>query len=429
MHDGIARQWNYGDDLMMNERNAAGLLCAVVVGTLAADPGEEYRQACEAPHFAILAPTMSQHPDDVDPTLADAAWAASEKSCAAFVQRLSAVPEPSSETRFALILAKRWLGGYPDEDELCGEIAEILESLPDNADALLEWAYCIDGDAQISLLRRVSDMGHPEARRQLVSLFEHSGEYFGMPPEILARMANELYEESANNVGNRSLAARAIYMLASDAGNREAAKAIQDRLRRDHGLDSLDYTPAHRARNLDRACAVQMFDLDLEEELCVPALEALAADALSGGTAIPPDVLRHVERALTYSKHGAWVSGPKISAADRLAALLEAHPEPLRSAEHVRVLAVTADVWGDRVDGLRRAVEMDSGNLRARCELADALATTGAVAEAVSLYQGLMAAEHPPCPAREALTRLDNGTQAGTYTPAEDEEIEFIILN
>ena len=55
--------------------------------------------------------------------------------------------------------------------------------------------------------------------------------------------------------------------------------------------DALAYDPAHRVASLERACDTWMFDLDLEERLCLPALEALAADSLSQGEAIPDEVL------------------------------------------------------------------------------------------------------------------------------------------
>ena len=399
--------------MMMTKRSIVGLLCALVCGTPVADPVEEYRRACETPHFDIL--SAMTHPTDATPRYEVEAWDAAEESCEAFIERTEAEPGAvPDEARLALFLAKKWLGGYPTKEERCAEIGNIVERLPGNADALFGWYLCInDDDARIALLKEIVEMGHPGARRRLISLFEHTGDYYGIPPETLARHAEGSYQD-ARDVTDMYLAAKAIYKIALATDDRAAAEAIQDRLVRDHGLDSLDYTPAHRDESLVRACDGWMFDIDLEERLCVPALEALADDAAAWGEAIPPDVLLHMERAFEHFERGTWSNGPKPLGAAKLAAILDAHPEPLRSSEHLRVLAKTSADWAERVGGLRRAVEIDPGNLRARCDLAEALAFTGAVDEAASLYKGLMAAEPTPCRAGHALGRLANRTGEGT---------------
>ncbi len=400
---------------MMTMRYVAGLLCVVVCGTLVANPVEEYRRACEVPHFEAL--SVMTHPGDLRPIN----WAAAEKPCTAFIQRLEAEPGAlPDETRLALYLAKLWLGGYPENEERCAEVGKLVERLPDNADALNQWYSCVDDDdARIALLKKIVEMGHPGARARLVSMFEHTGSYYGISPETLARHAERLYED-ANNVSDRYRAAQAIYRIALDTGDRDAAEAIQNRLIRDHRLDSLDFTSAHRDDSLERACAVQMFVLDLEGDLCVPALQALADEAAAWGVTIPPDVLLHMEYAFENFERGTWSNGPKPLGAAKLAAILDAHPEPLRSSEHLRVLAKTSADWVERVDGLRRAVDIDPGNLRARCDLAFALDFTGAVDEAASLYKGLMAAEQPPCNAGDELGRLANRSP--------EDEMEIVIV-
>ena len=397
----------------MTKRSVTGLLCAVVCGTPAADPAEEYRRACETPHFDIL--SVMTHPTDAAPWDDAAAWDAAEESCAAFIRRTEAEPGVATdEARLALFLAKNWIGGYPSKTARCAEVGKIAERLPVNADALYQWSRCIDDDdARIALRKKTAEMGHPGARRRLVSSFEYTGDYRGIPPETLARYAEGSYQ-GARDVTDRYVAAKAIYEIALFTGDRAAAEAIQDRLVRDHGLDSLDYTPAQRDGSLERACDEWMFGIGLEERLCVPALEALAAAALAKGEAIPSDVLLHMDRAFECAAYGAWSNGPKPLVAAKIAAILDEHPESLRSSEHQRVLANTAEGWDERVVGLRRAVETDPGNLRARCDLADALASTGAVDEAASLYKGLMAAEHAPCRAGERLRRLGNRTDWGS---------------
>ena len=398
----------------MNKRFAAAGLFVLACTTATADPVEEYRRACEAPHFEAV--SVLTHPGDT--TTVD--WDAAARPCKAFIQRLEAEQEADALTRFALYLAKTWLGDYPDEDERCAEVAEIVDSLPDNADALYEWSYCDDDDEHIAL-KQIAQTGHLKARSLLVRLFEHTGDYYGIPPETLARFAAELYED-ARYVDERYRGAKAIYLIARDTGDADAAKAIQDRLVRDHGLDALAYDPAHRVASLERACDTWMFDLDLEERLCLPALEALAADSLARGEAIPDDVLLRMDEAFEESEAKAWFAGGANRAGERIAAILVPHPETLRSSEHQRVLAKTTAPPGspEREDGLRRAVAADPGNLRARCDLADALAFAGSVAEAEALYKGLMAAEHPPCAAGAALERLANRREGG--------EVERIYL-
>ena len=396
----------------MNKRFAVAGLFVLACGTATADPVEEYRRACEAPHSDIF--STWTHPGDRSPFEDAAAWSAAEESCAAFVRWAEADDDPSPEARLALFMARDWLGGYPEKKERCAEVGEIVERLPDNADALYEWSRCIGGDVSYALMHKAAEMGHQQALLGLVRSFAHTGEYPGGEGETLARHAAALYA-GAGDVYERYLAAKAIYKIARDTGDADAAKAIQGRLVHDHGLDSLDYDPAHRVESLERACDGWMFDLDLEERLCVPALEALAADSLARGEAIPRDVLLRMGEAFEESEAKAWFAGGANRAGERIAAILVSHPETVRSSEHLRVLAETTPRGSpERIAGLRRAVEADSGNLRARCGLADALALTGvADIEAAALYKGVLAAEHPPCAAGDALRRLEEGAVGG----------------
>lgn len=390
----------------MNKRfiTVAGLFCALAGGAQAADLLEQYRQACEAPHYEAL--SVLTHPGD---TTTPIDWDGAALPCRAFIQRLEAEPEADDLARFALYLAKEWLGGHPDEAERCAEVAEMVDRLPDNADALHEWSYCVDADERIALLKQLAKAGHPGARSSLLFKLIRRGDYFGIPAGTLARYAEEAYQ-NALYVSTRYRAAKAIYKIALDTGDGDAAKAIQNRLVRDRGLDSLAYAPAHRDESLERACDRWIFDMDLEGRLCVPALEALAAEALAHGEAIPDDVLRRMGEAFGESDDKAWRAGGGNDTGARLAAILAAHPEPLRSSEHLRVLAETATPGSpERLAGLRRAAEADPGNLRARCGLADALAWAGSVGEAASLYKGLMAADDAPCNAEFALGMLPGG--------------------
>ena len=397
-----------------------GLLFCALAGGAADDPVEEYRQECEEPlHAAYSAMTYPGSPSFER-------W--DSTSCEAFVKRLEATGTPDALTRLALFLGKLWLGSgdYPNDVARCAEVAEILDSLPDNADALYEWYYCTDaGDADsLKLLTRLAETGTPAMRASRLKWFMHTGDYDGTPPETLVRIAEGLYE-NARYVDDTFLAAQVIYKVASAAGDLDTAEAIQRRFVHDHGLDSLDFGPAHRGESLALACDNQMFGMDLEQRLCVPALEAFAAAALASGEAIPPEVVLRLAEALKAAEFKARRTGGEDLVGERLAALLAAHPEPLRSGEHLRALANTTTPFGspERAAALRKAVDIDPNNLRARCDLAEALGLTGAVAEAVSLYKELMmAAEHPPCSAEFAIKRLADRQEGKPY------DVELIEL-
>ena len=372
------------------------LLCSL--GLAAADPVEEYRRACETAHFDAL--SVMTHP--LDPVAID--WGAAEAPCRAFIRGMEAAPADDN-TRLALFLAKYWLGDLPPTggEEYCEEASVLVERLPDNDDALFQWSHCVPDDARAAIRKGLMERGHPLGTFFMVGMFNHAGDYQGVPPEAFARYAEAFYED-ARDVSERFRAALAIYRIALDTGARYAGDAIRERLISDHGLDSLDYAPAHRDKSLERACNGWMFDMDLGERLCLPALEAFAAEALARGEAIPDDVLRHMGGAFKESEAKGGVGN---DTGERLAAILAAHPETLRSSEHLRVLAKTAILGSpERLDGLRRAVEVDSGNLRARCDLAAALTVAGENAEATVLYEGLVAEGGAPCAAGHALSRL-----------------------
>ena len=280
----------------MNKRFITGLFCALAGGAQAADdPMVEYRQACEAPHYEAL--SVLTHPTDDTPV----DWDAAARPCRAFLQRLEEAEPEDPLARFALYRAKSWLDGH--QGDPCAEVAEIVDSLPDNADALFEWWVLCDDDD--SLLKQTVRAGHPHARDMLLSDVVHQGNYYGFPAETLARYAEEAYQD-ALYVTDRYHAARAIYEIALDTGDTAAAKAIQDRMVHDLGLA---YDPAHRGQSLERMCGRWMFNMDLEGRLCVSALEALAAEALARGEAIPDDVLLHLGTAFGEAEHKAFFGG------------------------------------------------------------------------------------------------------------------------
>ena len=150
---------------------------------------------------------------------------------------------------------------------------------------------------------------------------------------------------------------------------------------------------------------------------------------MTGGTAVPGDVLRHLGHAFELLRFHPWKAGPKTAGAESLRALLEAHPAALRSSEHHRILAKTAATWGEHVGALRRSVDLDSGNLQARCDLARALAVTGERVAAAALYLDLTSAEAAPCNAGAMLRKLEELAMQGTNGPiaSPEDPVESVL--
>lgn len=68
---------------------------------------------------------------------------------------------------------------------------------------------------------------------------------------------------------------------------------------------------------------------------------------------------------------------------------------------------------GGRIEALRRVVGIDGGNLKARCELARALAATGSLGEARTLYADLASVDDEPCESKAALQEIEHGNTHG----------------
>ena len=362
------------------------------------DPLENYVQACEAP-------------------------TGSEAACSALVERLSALTDPAPGERLALFRARSWLAHYPDSVDYCNEVRALAEDLEDRPDVLYEFAVCSywpmpsgpDGvrrghENLISGLQATLALApvHEDALDLLVYKVRALGYGYGVDAAALAGYAATLYETTGSLE-----AAVAVYEAALDAGDPETAEAVRGRVRRDLELDALDYGAGRvRQESLTLACSDRLFDLGLEDA-CFSALEMLAETYADHGEALPLDVLGHVVATSAMLRFQLATDRAQRGKA-RLRAVLDAHPEPFRSSEHYRAYAATASSWGNRIEALRRAVELDGGNLKARCELAGALALTGAGGEAWSIYAGLASADdRPPCEAVEALQEMELLEQRG----------------
>lgn len=363
---------------------------------LGADPLGDYFQACEA-------------------------WGsrdASRATCSALVERLSALASPVPAERFALFKARVWLGDA-SQGTYCDAVRALDGYLPDHPEVLFNSALCTDPrrpKRKTELVARAleADPEYTEALEYLARrVWLNKNNALGVDAATLARHRRTLYEVAEGDSG-RIDAAMYIHAAAVDDGDPNAAAAIREKLRRDLALDALDYGPEHRAESLQRTCGDErLFHLDLEG-LCLDALVFLARAAADAGEPIPGDVLGRMGDVLDGLRgphvkgirDRSWKTGPKPDAVARLKAVLDAHPEPLRSSEHYRAYARTAD-WAGRVGALRRAVAVDSGNSAAQCDLAVALTWTGERDEARSIYTNLSATE-PPCDFASALSTLDD---------------------
>lgn len=330
-----------------------------------------------------------------------------------------------------LILA----GGRAEADtEYCNEVrAMAATDQPDRPNVLFELALCshwpmpagADGrrradESLISGLKETLALApdHEAALDFLVHKVLAIGYGHGVDAASLAGYATTLY-----GITGHLDAAEAVQQAALDAGDPGKAEAIRDRVRRDLGLDTLDYGPQRRQESLTLACSEGLFRLELED-FCLSALEMLAGNSAKNGEAIPRDVLGHIGAAFRLLRFEALLAGTEernerepfgdrlVGAREtkleaRLQAILDAYPETLRSSEHYRAYAVGAPTWRGRIASLRRAVDVDGGNLAATCDLAVALTATGSLDEARALYAELAAADDQACRAEEALRDID----------------------
>ena len=184
------------------------------------------------------------------------------------------------------------------------------------------------------------------------------------------------------------------------AGDLGAAQAIRARLRRDLGLDALDYGAESARASLALACQPLLYSYLGLEDACLSGVEKLAERADDDGLPLPGYVLKVVDEAtyspttcaatraprsraqsgygglMVVSPGECWPELTETHAVARLRAVLERHGGE-RSSEHHRVHAQGFLGGDDRLEGLRAALRTDPGNVRARCELATALDARG----------------------------------------------------
>lgn len=431
----------------MNERSHTPTGRLVVVAWAlwtawaAADPMDDYHRLCGGPLASMQ--TMP--------------------ACEALATRLQAIESPTREERLAALRAGNVAGN--GTIAFCTGLRQHLESYPDDPDALGDLALCADEDAnRIALLKRALeiDAGNYHALSSLLFFAWHSGDATEMEPSALAGHRAALYDLARARAAERAtdfprdfssalvlqeLLVAARYQVDAAVRSSEfgVAAATRARLRRDAGLDSLDFGGREpcdgwkscprggRGDSLHLACLPLLISIGLED-VCLSAIEALAASAAAAGTAIPDDVLRAAEtgahelrRNACGELHGWRPSAPggnptldgrclgaatQTPSVARLRAALEDH-RGTWSSEHYRVHA--QGFLGDaaRLEGLRRALGADPGNERAKCALAAALAARGRPGEAASV----LGDGDPAC-----LEEAGNFWRSFTYLDRDDYE-------
>ena len=357
----------------MNERITITVLAAMVVAALALPAAagggamDEYYRLCGGP----LA-SMETMP-----------------ACGALADRLESVASPTREERLAGLRSRSVVDN--DDAAFCAGLGRHLHLHPDDAEALVDQAItCTDDTGELAaLLHRALDIdpSNYHALSSLLWLAWVWGQDMGVDAESLASHRATLYEVAKARAAMQAAefprgfssfmvwqdvlgAARYIVDEADRAGDPRAADAIRARVRRDAGLDDLDFGSdgpcdgwencprGERGDSLDLACQPLLLSIGLED-ICLSAVTTLASAASAAGTAIPGDVLRAASVATRKLRgiacevlHGSTAASPAGNAVDgcdgpaatespgvaRLRAVLEHHGGPW-SSEHHRVYA------------------------------------------------------------------------------------------
>lgn len=362
----------------------------------------------------------------------------SAQSCAQLADRLAVVERPTRADRLALLLSRAAL----EREDECPGLAEIAADHPDYAYALYFRSHCVPwvasqpgGESALALLLRAAEIEPdnylvleellalaegfpPEAGgRGIVPGIEAEVDRLGIGTDMLATWRETMYEAGRAHADwwravdaepddppteefwqatvwdGPVTAARHIHAAAVREGDQAAAERIQTRLRRDLGLDNLDYGAESARASLALACHASLPGYLGLEEVCLAGVETLARRASADGLPLPDYVLKAIAQTTGTLRHAACAASTGASigsgrlvlldgdcqpgvtetaAVRRLRAVLEHHGGP-RSSEHHRVHA--QGFLGDdaRRESLHTALKADPENAQARCDLAQAL--------------------------------------------------------
>ena len=228
-------------------------------------------------------------------------------ACTAFLARLAALADPGPEERLALISGRRFIGppdGYHADAEktFCEALGDLLRDHPEYGEVWYEFSHCVDDQGErVAMLETALaiDPMNSHAIGFLALTAEH-GWYdyseYGIPAGQLIRYLMTGYETTQDKQDKRTFA-RLMYRTSLESGHPEAARAVQHRVRRDYGLDSLDYTEHGRAASLETVCSFTM--LYVLTDACVGALESLFVAAATDGVPVPDDVISVIPDVLS----------------------------------------------------------------------------------------------------------------------------------
>ena len=228
-------------------------------------------------------------------------------ACTAFLARLAALVDPGPEERLALIDGRHFIGQLDDnntdaEKAFCEALGDLLRDHPEYAEAWYKLSFCVhDQGERVAMLETALaiDPTNSHAIGFLALTAEH-GWYdyseYGIPAGQLIRYLTTGYETTQDKQDKRAFA-RLMYRTSLESGHPETARAVQHRVSRDFGVDSLDYSEQGRAASLEIVCSFTM--LYVLTEACIAALESLFVAAATDGVPVPDDVIEVIPGVLS----------------------------------------------------------------------------------------------------------------------------------
>ena len=285
-------------------------------------------------------------------------------ACKEFVDGLAELADPSAEERLALLRGLRRIerddedGHSADAERAhCERRAALMRDHPEYAEAWYEYSFCVHEHAETVALLETALALEPTNMRALgflTLLADDSWREYGFPAAKLIAHQRTGYE-TADDEATALLFASQMYRTSLESGQPELAKAVQDRLRRDLGLATRDYTGRRGTESIELVCSFPV--LYTLTEACVAGMETVFARAAGDGAPPPDDVISVIPDVLKYLDYVPPGASPPFvldgpprlpvteSAKSRYAVRLRQAMEQVgqRSTEFTRVYAMFRD--------------------------------------------------------------------------------------
>ena len=250
-------------------------------------------------------------------------------------------------------------------------------------------AFTIDSHHLASLQDLSS---HPWLSTQV----EHVLDTLELDTQQLGSLLEDGYERSLALAEVKLGFAQAAYNVYLAGDMPAKAEQVRERVMRELQLHALDYSDEVREENLRTVCHYFTLQLGIEE-YCFEALRSLVAASAEIGRQLPDDVIETIERMLRADlSRVEFERDTNIDPREKpaltesmwivLGQLLESPGIP-RSSEHHRVRAMVLGDPSQRIEVLRRAVELDPSNLPAVDQLIHELLDQGQVQEALQMHR------------------------------------------